>query len=121
MDEAKFLINGEALPTPSNIKVNIEDLDTEASMRPVTTGIMDRDVLRQGMLVLELSYNLNTFPDVMKILKMTKPKTFSVELYVPELGLRGTMQMYSAKKAYEYKRTQNGLKATAFTLRLTEC
>lgn len=121
MNEAQFKIDGKVLPTPSSIKVNIEDLDTEGSMRPVTTGVMDRDVLRQGVLSLELSYNLSSFPDVMKILNMTKPKDFQVELYIPDHALRGTMKMYSAKKSYEYKATQNGLKATSFTLNLTEC
>lgn len=121
MNEAKFVINEEVLPTPSSIKVSIEDLDSEGSMRPVSTGIMDRDVIRQGMLSFELSYNLNEFQDVMKILKMTKPKDFEVELYLPDHGLRGTLRMYSAKKGYEYVKTQSGLKATAFTLSLIEC
>ncbi|MEF9840334.1 MAG: hypothetical protein RR791_05210, partial [Lachnospiraceae bacterium] len=111
MDEAKFVIDGVLLPTPSSVKVNIEDLDSEGSMRPVSTGIMDRDVIRQGMISFELSYNLSDFPDVMKILNMTKPKDFNVELFIPSHGLRGTLKMYSAKKAYEYKATQNGLKA----------
>lgn len=121
MDEAKILIDGEVLPTPSAIKVSIEDLDTEGSIRPIATGILHREVLRQGMLALELSYNLSTFDDVMKILKMTKQKDFKVSLYLPEFGLRGEMKMYAAKKGYEYIKTSSGLKASAFSVKLTEC
>lgn len=120
-NEAKFLINGEKLPTPSEIKVDIEDLDTEGSMRPIATGVMNREVLRQGMLIFSLTYALKDFPDVMKILKMTKPKDFAVELYLPEHGLRGTITAYASKKSYSYKRTQSGLKAESFSLKITEC
>lgn len=121
MNEAKIVINGEELPTPSSITVSIEDLDSEGSFRPVATGILDRDVLRQGMISLDLSYNLSTFVDVMKILKMTKPKDFNVELYLPEHGIRGILKMYSSKKGYVYKRVQSGLKPSTFNLRLIEC
>lgn len=121
MEEAKIIIGNEVLPTPSSINVSIEDLDSEASFRPISTGVLERDVIRQGMLALDLSYNLSTFNDVMKILKMTKPKDFNVELYLPEFGIRGTLKMYSSKKSYQYKRVQGGLKPSAFTLRLVEC
>lgn len=121
MGEEKIIINGEELPTPSSIKVSIEDLDTDGSMRSIATGVLHREVLRQGVLSIDIGYNLNTFTDVMKILKMTQPKDFQVELYLPGHGIRGEMKMYSSKKGYEYKRTQAGLKASAFSFKLTQC
>lgn len=121
MEETKILIDGVELPTPSSIKVFIEDLDTEGSIRPVSTGILDRDVLRTNMLSLELTWNLSEFTDVLKILEMTKPKDFSAELYIPDHGIRGTKKMYSSKKGYDYVRTQAGLKAKSFNLKLIEC
>ena len=38
-DEAKIKINGTLIPTPSEISVEINDLDSD-SVRPVSTGIL---------------------------------------------------------------------------------
>ncbi len=40
-DEAKIKINGTLIPTPSEISVEINDLDSD-SVRPVSTGVLRR-------------------------------------------------------------------------------
>ena len=48
-DEAKIKINGTLIPTPSEISVEINDLDSD-SVRPVSTGILRRNRIRSNML-----------------------------------------------------------------------
>lgn len=118
-DEALIKINGVALPTPSEIKVDIQDLDGE-SVRPIATGILRRNRIRANMLKVTLTWNLNTFVDVMNILKMVTPAEFSVELYIPDHGIRGTKTMYAGNKGYNYVKTKTGLKAKSFSFALIE-
>lgn len=53
-DEAKIKVNGTALPTPSEISVEISDLDSD-SVRPVSTGILRRNRIRANMLKVTLT------------------------------------------------------------------
>ena len=48
-DEAKIKINGTLIPTPSEISVEINDLDSD-SVRPVSTGVLRRNRIRSNML-----------------------------------------------------------------------
>ena len=59
-DEALIKINGVALPTPSYIKVDIQDLDGE-SVRPVATGILEETEYVLNMLKVTLTWNLKHF------------------------------------------------------------
>ena len=118
-DEALIKVNGVALPTPSDIKVEIQDLDGE-SVRPVSTGILRRNRIRSNMLKITLTWNLNTFVDVMNILSMVTPAEFSTELYIPDHGIRGTKTMYAGNKSYNYVKTKTGLKAKSFSFALIE-
>lgn len=114
-DEAKIKINGTLIPTPSEISVEINDLDSD-SVRPVSTGILRRNRIRSNMLKITCTYKLNTFTDVMNILKVLTP----AELYIPDHGIRGTKKMYASNKKYNYKRVQSGLKADSFSFSLIE-
>ena len=46
-NEALIKVNGVALSTPSDIKVEIQDLDGE-SVRPVATGVLRRNRIRSN-------------------------------------------------------------------------
>lgn len=118
-DEAKIVINGVALPTPSEIKVEIQDLDGE-SIRPVVTGVLRRNRLRANILKVTLTWNINPMSDIMSILKTVTPSEFTAELYIPDHGIRGTKQMYAGNKNYNYIRTKEGLKAKSFSFALIE-
>lgn len=118
-DEALIKINGAALPTPSGIKVEIQDLDGE-SVRPVATGILRRNRIRSNMLKVTLTWNLNTFVDIMGILNTVTSAEFNAELYIPDHGVRGTKKMYAGNKNYNYIRTKTGLKAKSFSFALIE-
>ena len=58
-DEAKIKINGTLIPTPSEISVEINDLDSD-SVRPVSTGILRRNRIRSNMLKITCTYNGTT-------------------------------------------------------------
>lgn len=118
-NEALIKIDGVALPAPSDIKVEIQDLDGE-SVRPVATGVLRRNRIRANMLKVTLTWNLNTFVDVMSILNTVTPVEFNAELYIPDHGIRGTKKMYAGNKNYNYIRTKEGLKAKSFSFALIE-
>lgn len=118
-DEALIKVNGVALPAPSDIKVDIQDLDGE-SVRPVATGILRRNRIRSNMLKVTLTWNLNTFVDVMSILNAVTPVQFTTELYIPDHGIRGAKTMYAGNKSYNYVKTKTGLKAKSFSFALIE-
>lgn len=118
-DEAKIKVNGVLLPTPSDISVEIQDLDGD-SIRPIATGVLWRNRIRSNMLKVTLTWNLKTFVDVMSILNAVTPAEFNVELYIPDHGIRGTKKMYAGNKKFNYVRTKVGLKAQSFSFALIE-
>lgn len=118
-DEALIKVDGVALPTPSDIKVEIQDLDGE-SVRPVSTGVLRRNRIRSNMLKITLTWNLNTFVDVMSILNAVSASTFKTELYIPDHGIRDVKTMYAGTKSYNYIRTKTGLKTKSFSFALIE-
>ena len=59
-DEAIIKINGTLIPTPSEISVEINDLDSD-SVRPVSTGILRRNRIRSNMLKITCTYKLNWY------------------------------------------------------------
>ena len=66
-NEALIKVNGVALSTPSDIKVEIQDLDGE-SVRPVATGVLRRNRIRSNMLKVTLTWNITPTIDIMNIL-----------------------------------------------------
>lgn len=120
MSNASIKINGAVLPAPSSYEVSFEDLDSEQSKRYVTSGKMRRKRIRSEVMKITLTYNLNDLPDVMQILKMIKPETYSAELYLPNEGIFGTLVMYSNKKKFNYIRMMTGHKAQSFSFDMTE-
>ena len=118
-NEALIKINGAALPAPSDIKVEVQDLDGE-SVRPVATGVLRRNRIRANMLKVTLTWNINPMSDVMSILNAVTPSEFDAELYIPDHGIRATKKMYAGNKNYNYIRTKEGLKAKSFSFALIE-
>ena len=118
-DEAKIKVNGTALPTPSEISVEISDLDSD-SVRPVSTGVLRRNRIRANMLKVTLTYKITPLTDVMSLLKALTPSTFTCELYIPDHCIRGTKKMYAGNKKYNYKRVKTGIKAESFSVSLIE-
>jgi len=120
VDTIKIKIEGVELPTPSSYSVSLEDLDSGGSIRIITTGKLIRSRIRAEILKISLTYNLTDTPDILKILRMIKPTTFKVLLYLPNEGLNGTIEMYANQKQYNYKRVSTGIKADSFSFDLTE-
>ena len=76
-DEAKIKVNGVLLPTPSDISVEIQDLDGD-SVRPIATGVLRRNRIRSNMLKVTLTWNLKKFVDVVSILNAVTPTVLNV-------------------------------------------
>ena len=118
-NEALIKVNGVALSTPSDIKVEIQDLDCE-SVRPVATGVLRRNRIRSNMLKVTLTWNITPTIDIMNILNAVTPAEFDAELFIPTHGIRATRKMYAGNKSYNYIRTKEGLKAKSFSFALIE-
>ena len=118
-NEALIKVNGVALSTPSDIKVEIQDLDGE-SVRPVATGVLRRNRIRSNMLKVTLTWNITPTIDIMNILNAVTPAEFDAELFIPTHGIRATREMYAGNKSYNYIRTKEGLKAKSFSFALIE-
>lgn len=120
MSKISIKIDGAALPAPSSYQVSFEDLDSEDTKRYVKTGKMRRKRTRSEVMKVSLVYNLSDMPNILKIMRMIKPQTFFVELYLPNEGVIGTIEMYSNKKQFNYIRIGNDHKAQSFSFDLTE-
>lgn len=96
-NEALIKVNGVALSTPSDIKVEIQDLDGE-SVRPVATGVLRRNRIRSNMLKVTLTWNITPTIDIMNILNAVTPAEFDAELFIPTHGIRATRKMYAGKQ-----------------------
>lgn len=121
MSKVSIKINGAELPAPSSYSVSFEDLDSEQSKRYVTTGKLRRKRVRGEVLKISLTYNLVDMPNVLSIMKMIRPQTYTAELFLPNEGIVGSLEMYSNKKQFEYIRMAGGEhKAKSFTFDMTE-
>ena len=112
-------INGQKLPSPSFYKPNYEDLDAEG-IRPITTGILKRNRIREKVLKVELKWNLNDMSVIESIADMVKDETLSVEIYDVTKKSTVTKEMYCSNYGYEYIRTMNGIKASGYAVNLIE-
>lgn len=120
MSKVSIKIGGVALPPPSSYEVSFEDLDSEQSKRYITTGKMRRKRVRAEVMKVSLTYNLSEFEDVLSIIKLIRPQTYTCELYLPNEGIAGTLEMYSNKKKFNYINTATGHKAQSFSFDMTE-
>lgn len=118
MDDLTILIGGEEIPSPISIKYDIEDIDGK-SLRDIKRAILDRNVIRQGALKILLSYSCNSPDDIMKILRLTKPKEFRVTALDPNTFENAEFVMYSAKKSFQ-PIALNGIWCKGLALTLTE-
>lgn len=120
MSDINIKINGVDLPPPSTYEVSFEDLDSDQSKRYVTTGKMRRKRVRSEVMKISLTYSLKDMPDIMRIMKMIRPQTYKADIYLPNEGMRGTLEMYSNKKKFNYVHTATGHKAQSFSFDMTE-
>lgn len=117
--EHDIYVGKTKLPTPSTYKVNFEDLDAEG-IRPITTGILKRNRIRSRVMKCELSWTLKPFLDTNIIFTMLEPENFQATVFDVIKNKYVEKTFYCSKCEYEYKRTLNGMKATAIKANLTE-
>lgn len=116
----KVLVNGTALPSPTDFSTNLEDLDSENSLRDIKTGVMHRDRIRADVLKITLSYGLEDPTVITQVLNLLSAKEFTVTLYDMKLGRRATHTMYCNKKSFQYINHGNVL-VKGLKFDLTEC
>ena len=69
---------------------------------------------------ISISYMITPMSDVLTIIEMLRPETFEAKLYLPNEGIMGTLEMYSNKKTFSYRKMANGIKAEKFSFDITE-
>ena len=119
MDYLLIKINGEALPTPSDYQVSLNDLDAQGD-RPITTGKLKRKRIRKNVLSVDLVYLLKDFPNTSEILQMIDDETFKVDIYDAVGGVIASKTMYAGPKKYGYVVTQFEPKAQGLSISLVE-
>lgn len=120
MSKVSIRIGGVALPPPSSYEVSFEDLDSDKTKRYIESGKMRRKRVRSEVMKISLVYNLKEMQDILSIIKLIRPQTYQVELYLPNEGIVGTLEMYSNKKKFNYINTATGHKAQSFSFDMTE-
>jgi len=113
-------ISGEVIPSSFiDLKYDIEDLDVD-SIRDINNGILDRNRIRQGVFKLNITYAITGLEDIQKVLRLTEPVEFQVEILNLRTLTRTTHTMYCAKKSTQLvKHEKAWTKGLSFSL--TEC
>lgn len=116
----RIKVNGVLLPTPSEINVSYEDLDSEDSTRNLIDGVLDRSVIRYGVMKIELVFLLNDRSNMAMIMNQIKPKHLNVELYDWMNQVIATKQMYAGPKKFGIVRANGKFKGQGLQFSLTE-
>lgn len=77
-------LNGKTMKTPSSYKDNIEDLDNDSYTSKVTGALID-NVLVQGMLKLEMSWDYCTEAEAEELLQATYQNPMMITVKCPSV------------------------------------
>jgi len=90
---ALLVVNGVALPDPSDLKVNISDLSSEESGR-LLDGTMVKDVVARKVQI-DVSWNTLSWEDVSTLLTAVESSIFLTVVYPdPKVGSYQTKTFY---------------------------
>ena len=78
-------LNGKVMKTPSSYKDNIEDLDNDSYTSKVTGALID-NVVVQGMLKLEMSWDYLTEEEAEELLQATYQNPMMVTVKCPSVN-----------------------------------
>lgn len=98
VEVVRFKIDGVLIPTPSETNITYEDLDSEDSTRNLITGVLERSVIRYGVMKIDLIFLLQDKPNIATILNAVKPKHIVVEAYDWQNQLIETKKMYATSR-----------------------
>lgn len=104
---AKLMINGTAMPEPSYLSINYQDLDSDNTKRD-ETGVMHRDRIRGNVHKLIVKWNAVSNADAAIILQAVSGVSFSVTFYDPRSGGNVTITAYVGDRSNEEIASQIG-------------
>lgn len=89
-------LNGVLMKTPSSYKDNIEDLDNDSYTSKVTGALID-NVVAQGMLKLEMTWDYCTEAEAEELLQATYQNPMIVTVKCPSVQRRNDYSSFSCK------------------------
>ena len=99
-----IVIDGTPLPTPSEYKVQLSDLDSSGTGR-TEDGVLIRERVRGGVAKLNLSWAALSTAECAAVLNATAPDSVQVAYFFGEMR---TAQMYAGDRTAELKAAREG-------------
>ena len=109
-------IDGVALPTPNEYKVQFSDLDSSDTGR-TEDGTMMRNRVREGIAKISVSWAALSTADCAKILNAVKPESFTAAYF---FGSMRTARMYAGDREAELVAARPGQGVWEVSLNLIE-
>lgn len=103
---AIITIDGVDLPSPSTLKVSMQDLDSPDTTRN-EVGVLQRDRVRGGVYKIELSFNVKRGSDIQIV--ESAIQNASLEVTFPDTTGRITKTMYAGDRSKEVILYNNGV------------
>ena len=99
-----IVIDGTPLPTPSEYKVQLSDLDSSGTGR-TEDGVLIRERVRGGVAKISLRWDALSTADCAKVLNATAPDSMQVQYFFGEMR---TAQMYAGDRTADLKAAREG-------------
>ena len=119
-NDIKILVNGIALPESAQISIEYSDLDSDTSIRPITTGILRRNPIRKNIMKITVKCVIEDFDEVNNMLSKLTATQFPVVLYDNVSKSRKTKTMYAGNKKLDYKVVGARIMTSGFSFNLIE-
>lgn len=119
-NDIKILVNGSALPESAQISIEYSDLDSDTTIRPITTGILRRNPIRKNIMKITVKCVIEDFDIVNDILSKVTATQFPVVVYNNITKNRVTKTMYAGNKKFDYKVVGAKIMTNGFSFNLIE-
>ncbi|MCI9523595.1 MAG: hypothetical protein HFF01_00905 [Erysipelotrichaceae bacterium] len=119
-NDIKIMINGSELPESAQVSIEYSDLDSDASIRPITTGILRRNPIRKNIMKITIKCVLEDFDKVNEILSKVSDTQFSVVVYDNISKTRKNKTMYAGNRKFDYKVVGARIMIGGFSFNLIE-
>ena len=111
-----LVIDGVAMPTPNEYKVQLSDLDSSGTGR-TEDGILVRERVRGGVAKISVSWAALSTADCARVLNATAPDSMQVQYFFGEMR---TARMYAGDRTADLKAARDGRAVWAASVHLIE-